>query len=215
MLKKIYFSLNIQMFANIKKKLVNKKNNLVSEVIILQYENITEIAIENKNNNTIEPEFVCHFNTVDEKGNKITYTKNNAKFRKANLTLDEKKVINRLREELGWNMNLLREIEGPSGVNVPDIERIGNLANDYYEIKSIYKSESKNSQLKKIQRCFDEGKKQANKIIVNIDTTSSDLSNEMAIEQIKKLLNRGKYNSIYKEVILLGKEKYLIYFKRK
>ncbi len=115
----------------------------------MQYEDITEIAIENKNNNTIEPEFVCHFNTVDEKGNKITYTKNNAKFRKANLTLDEKKVINRLREELGWNMNLLREIESPSGVNVPDIERIGNLANDYYEIKSIYKSESKNSQLKK------------------------------------------------------------------
>ena len=28
-------------------------------------------------------------------------------------------------------------------------------------------------------------------------------------------MNKKKYNSIYKEVILLGKEKYLIYFKRK
>ena len=39
---------------------------------------------------------------------------------------------------------------------------------------------------------------------------------DLMIEIIVSLtLNKRKYNSIYKEVILLGKEKYLIYFKRK
>jgi hypothetical protein len=41
------------------------------------------------------------------------------------------------------------------------------------------------------------------------------LTNEMAMEQIEKLLNREKYNSVYKEVIFMGKERYLKYFKRK
>lgn len=68
---------------------------------------------------------------------------------------------------------------------------------------------------KKIQRCFDEARKQSNKIIVNIDTDNCDLTNEMAMEQIEKLLNREKYNSVYKEVIFMGKERYLKYFKRK
>lgn len=68
---------------------------------------------------------------------------------------------------------------------------------------------------KKIQRCFDEARKQSNKIIVNIDTDNCDLTNEIAMEQIEKLLNREKYNSIYKEIIFMGKDKYLKYFKRK
>lgn len=86
---------------------------VISKFNLTQYEDITYDTIKNGKVKTIEPEFVCSFNTVDEKGNKNTYTKNNAKFRKANLTKDERKVINRLREELGWNMNLLREIENP------------------------------------------------------------------------------------------------------
>lgn len=206
--------LNIQKFAQ-KKELLNKRDTVISELNLTQYEDITYDAIKNEKVKIIEPEFVCNFNTLDEKGNKITYTKNNAKFRKANLTKDERKVINRLREELGWNMNLLREIEKPTSINVPDIERIGKTSNDYYEIKSVYKSESSNSQRKKIQRCFDEARKQSNKIIVNIDTDNCDLTNEMAMEQIEKLLNREKYNSVYKEVIFMGKERYLKYFKRK
>ena len=206
--------LNIQKFAQ-RKELLNKRDTVISEFNLTQYEDITYDAIKNGKVKTIEPEFVCNFNTLDEKGNKITYTKNNAKFRKANLTKDEKKVINRLREELGWNMNLLREIEKPTSINVPDIERLGKTSNNYYEIKSVYKSESNNSQRKKIQRCFDEARKQSNKIIVNIDTDNCDLTNEIAMEQIEKLLNREKYNSIYKEVIFMGKDKYLKYFKRK
>ena len=206
--------LNIQKFAQ-KKELLNKRDTVISELNLTQYEDITYDAIKNEKVKIIEPEFVCNFNTLDEKGNKITYTKNNTKFRKANLTKDERKVINRLREELGWNMNLLREIEKPTSINVPDIERIGKTSNDYYEIKSVYKSESSNSQRKKIQRCFDEARKQSNKIIVNIDTDNCDLTNEMAMEQIEKLLNREKYNSVYKEVIFMGKERYLKYFKRK
>lgn len=206
--------LNIQKFAQ-RKELLNKRDTVISEFNLTQYEDITYDAIKNEKVKIIEPEFVCNFNTLDEKGNKITYTKNNAKFRKANLTKDERKVINRLREELGWNMNLLREIEKPTSINVPDIERIGKTSNDYYEIKSVYKSESRNSQRKKIQRWFDEARKQSNKIIVNIDTDNCDLTNEMAMEQIEKLLNREKYNSVYKEVIFMGKERYLKYFKSK
>lgn len=140
--------LNIQKFAQ-RKELLNKRDTVISELNLTQYEDITYDAIKNEKVKIIEPEFVCNFNTLDEKGNKITYTKNNAKFRKANLTKDERKVINRLREELGWNMNLLREIEKPTSINVPDIERIGKTSNDYYEIKSVYKSESSNSQRKK------------------------------------------------------------------
>ena len=206
--------LNIQKFAQ-RKELLNKRDMVISKFNLTQYEDITYDTIKNGKVKTIEPEFVCSFDTVDDKGNKITYTKNNAKFRKANLTKDERKVINRLREELGWNMNLLREIEKPTSINVPDIERLGKTSNNYYEIKSVYKSESNNSQRKKIQRCFDEARKQSNKIIVNIDTDNCDLTNEIAMEQIEKLLNREKYNSIYKEVIFMGKDKYLKYFKRK
>lgn len=206
--------LNIQKFAQ-RKELLNKRDTVISKFNLTQYEDITYDAIKNEKVKIIEPEFVCNFNTLNEKGNKITYTKNNAKFRKANLTKDERKVINRLREELGWNMNLLREIEKPTSINVPDIEKIGKTSNDYYEIKSVYKSESRNSQRKKTQRCFDEARKQSNKIIVNIDTDNCDLTNEMAMEQIEKLLNREKYNSVYKEVIFMGKERYLKYFKSK
>ena len=212
-----------------KEKFINKDNVILARKEIMacekkkdelileyepKYEDITNDVIVDKKVKTKNPEFICNFNTIDKTGNKIIYTKENAKFRKANLTADERKVITRLREDLGWNMNLLREIEKPDAINVPDIERLGNISDDYYEIKSIYKSESKNSQLKKVQRCFDEAKNQAHKVILNIDTIDCDLSNEMALEQIEKLLNRKKYNSIYEEVILLGKEKYLKYFKR-
>ena len=207
--------INIQKFAQNKEGLLNKKEEIIAEFNLPQYKDITLDVIKSEKTKTIEPQFICNFNTIDEKGNKITYTSRNAKFRKANLTMDEKKVINRLREELSWNMNLLREIEEPANVNVPDVEKLGKISNDYYEIKSVYKSESKNSQQKKIQRCFDEAKKQSNKIIVNIDTDNCDLTNEMAMEQIEKLLNREKYNSIFKEVIFMGKDKYLKYFKRK
>ena len=141
--------LNIQKFAQ-RKELLNKRDMVISKFNLTQYEDITYDTIKNGKVKTIESEFICSFNTFDEKGNKITYTKNNAKFRKANLTKDERKVINILREELGWNMNLLREIEKPTSINVPDIERLGKTTNDYYEIKSVYKSESNNSQRKKI-----------------------------------------------------------------
>ena len=38
---------------------------------------------------------------------------------------------------------------------------------------------------------------------------------KIATADIEKLLNREKYNSVYKEVIFMGKERYLKYFKRK
>lgn len=206
--------LNIRRFAQKKEDLLNKKDEIIEKFNFMQYKDITSDATKSGGIKTIEPQFVCNFTTTDEKGNKITYTSNNAKFRKANLTTDEKKVINRLRKELGWNMNLLREIENPTDINVPDVEKLGKIPNDYYEIKSVYKSENKNSQQKKIQRCFDEAKKQSNKVIINIGTDTCDLTNEMAIEQIEKMLNREKYSSIFEEVIFMGKDKYLKYFKK-
>lgn len=65
---------------------------VISKFNLTQYEDITYDTIKNRKVKTIEPEFVCSFNTVDEKENKITYTKNNAKFRKANLTRMKEKL---------------------------------------------------------------------------------------------------------------------------
>ena len=39
------------------------------------------------------------------------------------------------------------------------------------------------------------------------------VKNEMAIEQIEKMLNREKYSSIFEEVIFMGEDKYLKYIK--
>lgn len=66
--------LNIQKFAQ-RKELLNKRDMVISKFNLTQYEDITYDTIKNGKVKTIEPEFVCSFNTVDEKGNKITYTK--------------------------------------------------------------------------------------------------------------------------------------------
>lgn len=180
----------------------------------VSYKDVTNEMLKQASNNTIEPEYIEELYVYTDDGNiKIKYTNENATFRKKNAKEDENKTVKRLKEKLGWNMQRLREVEKPDNVRTPDLKRIINDDFEYWDIKNIGKSETANSNKKKISRAFEESIGQTHNVVIDLNRKDCDLTNEEALNQIALAFKNPKFNSV-KIVVLLGKNNLIKAFKR-
>lgn len=180
----------------------------------LRYVDITEDMINEKRDNPLEPRYVCEYIKEYRDGNIIKYDKSNAKFDKFGLNYDEMKTVKKIQKYFKWNIELVRKINIPEGIRCPDIRNLSSKEIEYWDIKGIYKSESPNSKSKKISRALDEAKGQTSNVIIDLNRNKCDLSNDEALEQLIKTLNRKKYFWV-KKIILFGKDNLVKFYKQK
>ena len=174
----------------------------------IKYIDITEDMINEKCDKPLESRYVCEYIKVCSDGNIIKYDESNAKFDMRRVNSDELKTINTLREKLGWNILILHRIN-MDRVSTPDIKRLQD--NEYYDIKNIYGSESKNSRKEKLLHRVS---KQCNNFVFDITNKECDLSNQEAIEQIIHIYNKEVFKHV-KIIVLIGKKDYIKVYKRK
>lgn len=178
---------------------------------INSYVDITEEIIRKAKKNPDKPIDIFELKIKDKDGNEIIYTTENALFDTKGPNTEEIESIERLRKIFGWDIGMIRRINEPSGIRTPDIQNM--YTKEYWDIKGIHKSKTEKSKAKKISRAFDEAKNQTTNIVIDLNRKDCDLTNEEALQQIITALNRQKYEWI-EQVILLGKEEFIKYYKK-
>ena len=178
------------------------------------YVDITLDELRNKKDYPREPKYVSEYIKEIEDGTIIRYDESNAKFDKRGANSDEVSTINRIINYFGWNIEIIRRINIPEGIRCPDIRNRSSDVLEYWDIKGIYKSITINSRNNKISHAINSARGQAKNIIIDINNKDCELDNEEVIKQIKNVLN-NKLNRWINKVIILGKNEFVRYYKRK
>ena len=188
---------------------------IMKELKDIKYIDITEEMVNRENNNLLEPRYVCEYIKAYDDGSVIKYDESNAKFDKNGLNDDEISSVKRIQKYFKWNIELVREINIPEGIRCPDIRNISSKEIEYWDIKGIYMSKSSRSKNNKISHAINEANGQAVNIILDLNRSGCNLSNKEALEQLNKAFNNRLYNSWLNMVMLIGKDNFIIVFKRK
>lgn len=199
-LKEIYFSLNIQMFAQ-------RKDNWIKTKEKMPYKDITSklIKMATPNNNKI-PEIFKY----------LKYNQKNASFDTKDITDIERITLKKIQNKIGGQFNIIHRVQ-EKGVRTPDAEYYNKLLHTnkrYYDIKAPKKSNNIKSKKHKITHSLDQAKGQTKNVIISLLRDECDLSNTEAVHQIINALNRPEYSWL-NNVILVGKNDYIKIYKRK
>lgn len=195
-----------------KEKLLIAHKEKKGDVLLIKYEDVTQEMIKNKNLNPIEPREVFKYHKKNLDGSITTYDISNSKFDSKKPDKEEISSIKRLRDIFGFNIEILHRVNEDK-VSTPDIR---NILEDleYWDIKGIHKSETLNSKNNKISHAIRESKKQTPNVVIDLNRSDCDLSNNEAIEQLFRVFNNEYYDWIEK-IIIFGKDDLVKYYKRK
>ena len=140
----------------------------------------------------------------------------NSKFDKKDISLIEINTLKNIQRLIGGNFTLIHRVQKDS-VKTPDCEYRNKLLfknKRYFEIKSPKRCMTSNSKKHKISRQFDEAKFQSKNIIISLLRNECNISNKVAIKQIRNCLSNKRYGWI-NIVIFLGKNNYIKVYKKK
>lgn len=141
---------------------------------------ITSEVLSCGNLHFVEPQVNMLYIKRNIDGTIIRYDTDNCKFDNSNLNIDEMSTVYRIINNFGWNIGILRRINVPEGVRCPDFQNLSSNVLEYWDIKGIYKSQTEKSKSKKITHLFYEAKGQAENIVIDLNRSGCDLSNDEA-----------------------------------
>lgn len=197
-LKEIYFSLNIQMFANRKNKWINKKEMIVSNVT-LESEYYFDDTINVRNNIDYKKTATINYaEFVDIHGKKYYINNDNKIIHEFN----EISVAEWIRDYLHLDVEYLPNISEDDSIKLGDY-KINNK--DVWELKTI-----RGNGKRTLDTAVKDKKEQANIFI--LDLTYSEMGNSEAIKQTIDIFRKREW---IEKIILKRNNNILKVFKKK